>query len=144
MPTTALIAIEAGRPTGLPGSWACPGSEGRTGEETMTTLKRNRWSLFVAAMLVSGIAVAQGFPSRTIRLVSGVTPGSASDTTARIVVEKLQAGLGQAVIVENKLGVGGLIGAPYVAHAEPDGKAVSLYNSGVTGGPLLCPRRLEP
>src|SRR5258705_11657263 len=128
MPTTALIAIEAGRPTGLPGSWACPGSEGRTGEETMTTLKRNRWSLFVAAMLVSGIAVAQGFPSRTIRLVSGVTPGSASDTTARIVAEKLQAGLGQAGIVGKKLGGGGLIGAAHVAHAEPDGHRVRLYH----------------
>src|SRR5260221_14180533 len=121
MQTTAPIAIEAGRPTGLPGSWACPGSEGRTGEETMTTSKRNRWILLAAAMLVSGIAVAQGFPSRTIRLVSGVHPGSASDTTARIVAEKLQARLGQAGIPENKRGVGGARGAACVAHPEPDG-----------------------
>src|SRR5260221_7919150 len=135
MPTTALIAIEAGRPTGLPGSWACPGSEGRTGEETMTTSKRNRWSLFVATMLVSGIAVAQGFPSRTIRLVSGVTPGSASDTTARIVAEKLQASLGQAVIVEKKLRVGWLIGAAYVAHPQTDGHASRIHTSAFHASP---------
>src|SRR5258708_4646833 len=110
----------------------------------MTTLERNRWSLFVAAMLVSGIAAAQSFPSRTIRLVSGVTPGSASDTTARIVAEKLQASLGQAVIVENKLGVGGLIGAAYVAHTEPDGHAISIYTSAFTVAPLLSPGPLDP
>ncbi|HKB63462.1 MAG TPA: tripartite tricarboxylate transporter substrate-binding protein, partial [Burkholderiales bacterium] len=110
----------------------------------MTTLKRDRWILLAAAMLVSGIAAAQSFPSRTIRLVSGVTPGSASDTTARIVAEKLQASLGQAVIVENKLGVGGLIGAAYVAHAEPDGHAISIYTSAFTVAPLLSPGPLDP
>src|SRR5216110_2077212 len=112
MPTIAPIAIGAGRPTGLPGSWACQEFDGRAQEKTM--LKRVCWTALAAASLVSGVAVAQTFPGRTIRLVSGVTPGSASDTTARIVAEKLQASLGQAVIVENKLGVGGLIGAAYV------------------------------
>src|SRR5438309_12017298 len=116
MPTIAPIAIGAGRPTGSPGSSGCPGSEGRTEEKTM--LKRVCWTALAAASLASGIAAAQTFPSRTIHLVSGVTPGSASDTTARIVAEKLQASLGQAVIVENKLGVGGLIGAAYVARSE--------------------------
>src|SRR5712692_2223460 len=97
MPTIALIAIEAGQPTGLPASSGCPGSDGRT-EERTTMSKRNRWTLLAAAMLVSGIAAAQSFPSKTLHLVSGVTPGSASDTTARIVAEKLQASLGQAEI----------------------------------------------
>jgi len=106
--------------------------------------KRNRWTLLAAAMLVSGIAAAQTFPSRTIHLVSGVTPGSASDTTARIVAEKLQASLGQAVIVENKLGVGGLIGAAYVAKAEPDGHTISIYTSAFTVAPLLSPGPLDP
>ena len=64
-------------------------------------LKHACWTALAAASLASGVAVAQTFPSRTIHLVSGVTPGSASDTTARIVAEKLQASLGQAVIVED-------------------------------------------
>src|SRR6266540_2815380 len=142
MPTTALIAIEAGRPTGLPGSWGCRGSDGRTEEKTM--LKRVCWTALAAASLASGIAAAQTFPSRTIHLVSGVTPGSASDTTARIVAEKLQASLGQAVIVENKLGVGGLIGAAYVAKADPDGHVISIYTSAFTVAPLLSPGPLDP
>ncbi len=110
----------------------------------MITLKRNRWIFLAAAMLLSGIAAAQTFPSRTIHLVSGVTPGSASDTTARIIAEKLQASLGQAVIVENKLGVGGLIGAAYVAHADPDGHTISIYTSAFTVAPLLSPGPLDP
>src|SRR2546428_13170426 len=120
MPTIAPIAIEAGQPTGLPGSSGCPGSDGRT-EERMTMSKRNRWTLLAAAMLVSGFAAAQTFPSKTIHLVSGVTPGSASDTTARIVAEKLQASLGQAAIVRNKPRVGGLHGAPHAPQPEPAG-----------------------
>ena len=50
-----------------------------------------------------------------MRFVSGVTPGSASDTMARILAEKLQQKWGQPVIVENRLGAGGLVGAKYVA-----------------------------
>src|SRR5256885_5583488 len=141
MPTTVPIAIEAGRPTGLPGSLGCPGSDCRTEEKTM--LKHVCWTALVAS-LGTGAALAQNFPSRTVRLVSGVTPGSASDTTARIVAEKLQASLGQPVIVENKLGVGGLIGAAYVAKAEPDGHMISIYTSAFTVAPLLSPGPLDP
>src|SRR6266699_1098299 len=129
MPTIALIAIGAGQPTGLPGSWGCPGSDGRTEEKTM--LKHACWTALAAASLASGVAVAQTFPSRTIHLVSGVTPGSASDTTARIVAE-------------NKLGVGGLIGAAYVAKADPDGHVISIYTSAFTVAPLLSPGPLDP
>ena len=98
----------------------------------------------VTLLLWAGVAAAQGFPSKTVRLVSGVTPGSASDTMARIVAEKLQASLGQPVIVENKLGAGGLIGAQYVAKAEPDGHTIMVYASAFTVAPLLTPEALDP
>src|SRR5207249_10528628 len=107
-------------------------------------LKHACWTALAAASLASGVAVAQTFPSRTIHLVSGVTPGSASDTTARIVAEKLQASLGQAVIVENKLGVGGLIGAAYVGHADPGGHTISINTSAFRVALLLCPGPLDP
>ncbi len=110
----------------------------------MTIRKSRLWVTLAALILASGIAAAQTFPSRTIRLVSGVSPGSASDTTARIIAEKLQASLGQAVIVENKLGAGGLIGAAYVAKAEPDGHLISIYTSAFTVAPLLSPGLLDP
>jgi tripartite-type tricarboxylate transporter receptor subunit TctC len=99
-----------------------------------------------AATLVlwAGVTAAQGFPSKTVRLVSGVTPGSASDTMARIVAEKLQVSLGQSVIVENRLGAGGVIGAQYVARSEPDGHTIMVYASAFTLAPLLTPGAFDP
>src|SRR5882672_8135105 len=141
MPTTVLTAIGAGRPTGSPGSWVCPGSDGR---KRRVTMKRSCWILLFTVSLASGLAAAQAYPSRPVHLVSGVSPGSASDTTARIIAEKMQASMGQPVIVENKLGAGGLIGASYVAKGEPDGYLVSIYTSAFTVAPLISPGPLDP
>ena len=82
---------------------------------------------------------AQTFPSKTVRFISGVTPGSASDTMARILAEKMTISLGQPVIVENRLGAGGLVGAKYVAAAEPDGHTIMMYASAFTVSTLLNP-----
>ena len=96
-------------------------------------------------LLAATVALAQApFPSKTIRLVSGVSPGSASDTMARIIADKLAASLGQPVIVENKLGAGGLIAAQQVARAEPDGHVISIYTSAYTIAPLLTPGIIKP
>ncbi len=101
-------------------------------------MKRN-WIAAALAFLVPALAAAQGFPSKTIRIVSGVTPGSASDTMARILAEKLSPVFGQPVIVENRLGAGGLVGAKYVASAEPDGHTMMMYASAFTVSTLLNP-----
>jgi tripartite-type tricarboxylate transporter receptor subunit TctC len=83
-----------------------------------------------------------------VRFVSGVTPGSASDTMARILAEKLSQTLGQPVIVENRLGAGGLVGAKWVASQEPDGHTIMMYASAFTVSTLLNPgldpRDLQP
>jgi tripartite-type tricarboxylate transporter receptor subunit TctC len=99
---------------------------------------------FAATVALPGIAAAQGFPNHTVRLISGVTPGSASDTMARILAEKMQASLGQPVIVENWLGAGGLVGASRVAKTEPDGHTVMIYASAFTIAPLINPGVLDP
>jgi tripartite-type tricarboxylate transporter receptor subunit TctC len=70
--------------------------------------------------LTSG-AGAQSYPDRPIKLVMPFGPGSASDTIARIVAEKLGELLGQRVLVENRAGAGGNIGTQAVAKADPDG-----------------------
>jgi tripartite-type tricarboxylate transporter receptor subunit TctC len=103
-----------------------------------------RLLIVLISLLAAGTAAAQGFPSKTIRLVSGVSPGSASDTMARILAEKLSASLGQPVIVENRLGAGGAVAAKYVASAEPDGHLVSIYTSAFTVAPLLNPGTFDP
>src|SRR5688500_11377776 len=96
--------------------------------------------LFAVLFFFAGAALAQTFPSKTVRFVSGVTPGSASDTMARILAERLSPALGQPVIVENRLGAGGLVGARYVAQeADPDGHTIMMYASAFTVSTLLNP-----
>ena len=99
-----------------------------------------RWGAALFAAVFAASAAAQSFPNRTVRFVSGVTPGSASDTMARILAERLSTTLGQPVIVENRLGAGGLVGARYVAQeAEPDGHTIMMYASAFTVSTLLNP-----
>ena len=98
----------------------------------------------IAAAAFALAAHAQQFPTKRVSFVSGVTPGSASDTMARILAEKLQAKWGQPVIVENKLGAGGLVGAKYVAQSEPDGHLIMMYASAFTVSTLLQPDLLKP
>jgi tripartite-type tricarboxylate transporter receptor subunit TctC len=102
-----------------------------------------KWLIGVAAAAFAISAHAQQYPTRTVRFVSGVTPGSASDTMARILAEKLQAKWGQPVIVENRLGAGGLVGAKYVAQSEPDGHLIMMYASAFTVSPLLQPEVMK-
>ena len=98
----------------------------------------------LALLAFSATVAAQQFPTRTVRFVSGVTPGSASDTMARILAEKLEKQWGQPVIVENKLGAGGMIGANYVAQSAPDGHTIMMYASAFTVSPLLQRGVLDP
>jgi tripartite-type tricarboxylate transporter receptor subunit TctC len=103
-----------------------------------------RFLTAVFALTVCCVAHAQQFPTKTVRFVSGVSPGSASDTMARILADKLQQQWGQPVIVENRLGAGGLVGAKYVAQAEPDGHLIMMYASAFTVSTLLSPEVLNP
>jgi tripartite-type tricarboxylate transporter receptor subunit TctC len=64
---------------------------------------------------------AQTYPTRTIKIIVGFLPGSTSDAMARLIADKLTPALGQAVIVENRSGGAGSIGANAVAAADPDG-----------------------
>src|SRR3954468_16217464 len=89
-------------------------------------------------------AAAQQFPTKRVAFVSGVSPGSASDTMARILADKLQGQWGHPVIVENRLGAGGLVGAKYVAQSEPDGHLIMMYASAFTVSTLLTPEVLNP
>src|SRR5437868_15233065 len=102
-----------------------------------------RFALAVLALTAAMAAHAQQFPTKRVTVVSGVTPGSASDTMARILADKLTQKWGQTVIVENKLGAGGLVGAKFVAGSEPDGHMIMMYASAYTVSPLLQPDVLK-
>ena len=75
-------------------------------------------------------AHAQGFPTRTVTLIVPFPPGGGTDTGARIVAQKLGAKWGHLVLVENKGGAAGSIGADLVAKAKPDGYTILMGNIG--------------
>jgi tripartite-type tricarboxylate transporter receptor subunit TctC len=105
-------------------------------------MRKALFGLLFAALC--GNVLAQQFPTKQVRFVSGVSPGSASDTMARLLAEKLTAKWGQSVIVENRLGAGGLVGAKYVAQSEPDGHTIMMYASAFTVSTLLSPEVMNP
>lgn len=71
--------------------------------------------------LCAGAASAQEFPNRTIRMVVAFPAGGPTDFVARIVADKMKTILGRPVIIENKPGANGAVGADFVARADPDG-----------------------
>ena len=76
-------------------------------------------------------AVAQNYPTRPIRLIVGFAAGGTTDFMARLVAEKMRAPLGQPVLVENKTGANGALGAEFVAKSEPDGYTLYFTTVGV-------------
>jgi tripartite-type tricarboxylate transporter receptor subunit TctC len=74
-------------------------------------------------------ASAQSWPTKPIRLIVPLTPGSASDVMARIIADQLAAQLGQPIVVENRPGAGNTIGMSAVAKAEPDGYTILVNSS---------------
>jgi tripartite-type tricarboxylate transporter receptor subunit TctC len=87
-------------------------------------------ALLIAALAFSHKSVAQEFPARPIRIIVPFSPGGGSDTLARLLAEKLHARWGQAVVVENRVGAGGNLGAEAVANAAPDGHTVLISSPG--------------
>jgi tripartite-type tricarboxylate transporter receptor subunit TctC len=74
-----------------------------------------------AALLAACTSRAEDYPNKPIRLVAPFSPGGATDVLARIVGQKINERLGQPVVIENRVGAGGNIGAEQVARAAPDG-----------------------
>jgi tripartite-type tricarboxylate transporter receptor subunit TctC len=89
-------------------------------------MKRRHLMGAAALVAIPRISHAQAFPERPVRFIVPYAPGGSTDTSARIVSEKLSALLGQPVIVENKPGGGTIIGTEIVAKAKPDGHTMLL------------------
>jgi tripartite-type tricarboxylate transporter receptor subunit TctC len=95
----------------------------------------------LAALAISQFAAvanaADPFPTRPVRIVVGFSPGTTSDVFARMIGQKLAEKWGQSVLVENRDGAAGSIGADAVARSAPDGYTLMLGSNSITLGPIL-------
>ena len=82
-------------------------------------------------------AKAQAFPAKPIRIIVPFTPGSATDTIARPIAERLSAALGQPVLIENRAGAGGTIGIGALAKSPADGYTLGVISTGHVVNPVL-------
>ncbi|MEI7785739.1 MAG: tripartite tricarboxylate transporter substrate binding protein [Betaproteobacteria bacterium] len=106
----------------------------------MLFIRRQLLSAFALGLLASAgsLAWAQGFPSaKPIRIVVPYAPGGPVDVTARIMAERMEAHLGQRVLVDNKAGGNATIGTEFVARAAPDGYTLLMAAPAHTANPSL-------
>ena len=107
------------------------------------TKKFRNLSLLVLGSLVGSLALAQAggnYPSKPVTLVVTYPPGGGADAMARLLAPKMSEALGQNVVVDNKPGAGGQIGAAAVAKAAPDGYTLMLDASSFAVNPSLYPK----
>ena len=100
-----------------------------------------RYSLFALLILLAAppSAFADTWPSKPIKAVVPFGAGSATDIIPRIVFEQLQGQLGQSIVVENRGGAGGTIGAAQVVKSDPDGYTWLVHSSAHTVAPAIYP-----
>jgi tripartite-type tricarboxylate transporter receptor subunit TctC len=124
--------------------------------EKIMTWNRNPLIGLGCAAIASGIAMPasaiagdvltpilpapKNYPNKVIRLVEGFPPGGASDYVDRVIAQKLAERLGQSVIVDNRTGAGGNIGAEIAAKATPDGYTLFMATSAAAISPSLYPK----
>jgi tripartite-type tricarboxylate transporter receptor subunit TctC len=86
----------------------------------------------IALLAAAGSAAAQAWPAKPVTLIVPFAPGGGTDITARTIAARLTQKWGQSVIVENRGGAGGILGADVAAKAKPDGYTLLVANVGIT------------
>jgi tripartite-type tricarboxylate transporter receptor subunit TctC len=121
-----------------------PGSDCPGKNKTMSKgFPRPLHAVLIGALisLSASAALAQGYPEKIVRLVVPFPPGGPTDTAARIISQKMSEGLKQPVVVENRPGASGMLGAETVAKSAPDGYTVMMLATPTLLVPHLTNRK---
>jgi tripartite-type tricarboxylate transporter receptor subunit TctC len=100
----------------------------------------SRYILFFASLCaaaICGTALAQGYPSKPIKLILPFAPGSPSDMVGRTIGQKMAAQMGQALVADNRASAGGTLGLTLAAQSPPDGYTVLVTSPTIVISPLL-------
>jgi tripartite-type tricarboxylate transporter receptor subunit TctC len=101
----------------------------------MMFVKRHAWQAAAIAVIACSVCAAswaqEKYPSRLMRIVTAQGPGAATDVLARFIAERLRRDFKTEIIVENKAGGGGIVGADFVAKSKPDGHTLGLLHASV-------------
>jgi tripartite-type tricarboxylate transporter receptor subunit TctC len=100
-----------------------------------------RFALALAATLLAAPCLAQDYPTKPIRIIVPFGAGGPADVTARLIGNIFQENLGQAVVVENRTGAGGVIGTVEAAKSPPDGYTLLMMSNTQTANESLMPQR---
>jgi len=101
-------------------------------------------SLLALLLAFAPLAHAQKYPDKPVRFIVPFAPGGGSDFIARFMAQKMSAGLGQQVVVENKPGAGGMLGIEQGVKSPPDGYTLTLIASSYTVNPSVYKFTFDP
>jgi tripartite-type tricarboxylate transporter receptor subunit TctC len=100
-------------------------------------MKASKLALAAILLLASVPAFGQAYPTRPVKIISPFPPGTGIDIISRAIGDRLTPALGQPVVVENRAGAGGTIGAAVVAKSPADGYTILIQSSAFTASPFL-------
>jgi len=103
-----------------------------------------RSAIFALLALAASFAQGQQYPTRPVRIIAPFAPGGGTDFIARLIAQKLTERLGQQVLVENKPGAGGNLGAEFAVKSAPDGYTLLLVAGSYTVNPSLYKLSFDP